>query len=199
MPFSKDIVTFRAVCYNQCLITPMRLYQRRVFLIYGFITMLILAGAYFILRPYLDARREEQARYKYAAEKVNALMSVKDPKAFTKEFNPMGQTPVDLEVGSGILGLGGRVILSPYFPHQELITEEITQGECHFRYIGDKEINLSTEQRSINTDPYWNVFWVEISKCYEPTKFFGPYRLLQPENPSADRVRAGDTNLSATP
>jgi hypothetical protein len=160
----------------------MRLYQRRVFLVSSFITVLILAGAYFILGPYLDTRREEQARYKDAAEKVRALMSVKDPKTFTKEFNPNGQTSVRLEVGSGFLGQD-RVILSPFFPHKELITVQVTPGECHFKYIGDKEINLSTEGRYLNTDPFWNVFWVEISKCYETTKFFGPYRLSQAEEP----------------
>jgi hypothetical protein len=157
----------------------MRLYQRHVFLTYSFITMLILAGAYFILRPYLDTRREEQARYKDAAEKVRALIEVKDPKTFTKEFNPMSHTSVSLEVGSGFLG-ADRVILSPFFPHKELITEAVTPEECHFIYQEGKEINLPTEGRYLNTDPFWNVFWVEIGKCYEAAKFFGPYRLSQP-------------------
>lgn len=103
---------------------------------------------------------------------VRALPLARNPESFVKSFNPDGKEPVSLEVG----GLEGRVIYSPYFPYRKLKTKKIIQGDVVITYTRDEEINKSTESRYLNTDPLWNIYWVEISRFPEKTKFYGPFR-----------------------
>jgi len=103
---------------------------------------------------------------------VRALPLTGNPKSFVESFNPEGQEPVSLEVG----GLEGRVIHSPFFPYVKLKTQNIVQGQVILTYNKGEEINKSTEGRYLNTDTFWKVYWVEISRFPEKTKFYGPFR-----------------------
>ena len=103
---------------------------------------------------------------------VRALPLTGNPKSFVESFNPEGQEPVSLEVG----GLEGRVIHSPFLPYVKLKTQSIINSEVILTYNNGEEINKSTEGRYLNMDPFWNIYWVEISRFPEKTKFYGPFR-----------------------
>ncbi len=103
---------------------------------------------------------------------VRALPMVEDPAAFVRTFDPVGKQSVYLQTG----GWEGRTIRSPLFPHAVLILTQVVGETCHFVYESGQEKNLSTEGRYTNRDPFWNVFWVEVGRCLEGPKFFGPYQ-----------------------
>jgi hypothetical protein len=117
----------------------------------------------------------QKMQLKTARDQVNALEKVADPVEFTKSFNPEGKNPVQLEIG----GLEGRTVHSPYYPYQELQTTTLTLSIGNISFKNGKEINLTTEGRAYDVDPYWNIFWVEIGKSAEYTHFYGPYKLAQ--------------------
>ena len=97
------------------------------------------------------------------------LPAVTNPEAYTKEFDPKRQSPVELEVKSQ--GFTGRVVRSSLFPHADLETRQITN------MVDSKSIYGTCQERYFNRDPYWKVFWVEVATCGERTKFYGPYRV----------------------
>jgi hypothetical protein len=104
---------------------------------------------------------------------VQKLPVVNDPETFARNFNPTGKQDVKLHIGGWV----DRVIHSPLFPYVELkgdaIVNEILQGKIE----QGKDADFSTGGVSINTDPFWKIFWVEKSPPGEYTKFYGPYRL----------------------
>ncbi len=108
--------------------------------------------------------------------KVRSLTGINNPKLFIEQFDPTGKEAVEFE----IVGLEGRTIISPLFPYKELTTQTIKETYPHVTYSQDTETDLTGEGRWMNLDPFWNVFWVEISpagKAYERSKFYGPYRI----------------------
>ena len=95
--------------------------------------------------------------------------------AFTRHFDPRGQPSTHLNIG----GIEGRIVASPLFPYATLDTSEVVEGSCEWLSERGHNVNLSTEARYINRDRFWNVFWVEVYTCPAPTRFFGPFRLLE--------------------
>jgi len=136
-----------------------------LFMLGSLIALLSLAGGSSLLVAYLLVR---------------TLPTVQDPVIFTREFNPDGKKTEDLAISTPGLGFdGGRVVISPLFPYTELRTRYVISAICRGQYkYGKQVVDLSQEGRYINTDSFWNVFWVELGRCGEHTKFFGPYRVL---------------------
>ena len=111
---------------------------------------------------------------------VAALPKFAAPEMFAREFNPTDGKPAD-NIGwhCNLFLLNCHkesVISSPLFPHRILKSTEIDPGSCSFRYRNNEEANLSREGRYLHIDPFWRVFWVEITQCREKTRFYGPYR-----------------------
>jgi hypothetical protein len=106
---------------------------------------------------------------------ISQLPLVADPVEFTKRYDYRGK-PSTESLGLNI-ALKGRELLSPYFPHWIINTTYMSDDICrHIVTNGGVSVVLR-EERWLNVDPFWNVFWVEIGKCGEHTMFFGPYRL----------------------
>jgi hypothetical protein len=111
--------------------------------------------------------------------KISALPIVTDPVEFTKQYDYEGK-PFTEYLGVNI-ALKGRELLSPYFPYRLLDGTYMSDGKCrHIINNNDGVLVVLREERWLNIDPFWNVFWVEIEKCGEhigPNMFFGPYRI----------------------
>ena len=108
--------------------------------------------------------------YTYLQIRTKPLIT--NPSEFTKSFDPTGYEASDLHVG----GIEGRTIKSPYFPYRKLATTAVIPELCQTSYEGGKKIDKSTEDRYINQDLLWKLFWVEISDCVHPAAFYGPFR-----------------------
>ncbi len=102
----------------------------------------------------------------------NKLPLEKDATRFAIEHNPGKHEAVNLRISQRGLGFGGgRVIKSPLFPYSEIETTQVLTLAESRRYS-------RCEERYLNIDHFWKIFWVEIVACGENTKFFGPYKLL---------------------
>jgi hypothetical protein len=112
--------------------------------------------------------------YKY----TQTLPDYQDPKAFTINFDPSNKKTIELqrECKTGFFYCKEDYISSPLYPHKELEMVYISIPICHYQYENDKRTNLSTEGRYLYADLFWNVFWIEIARCGEKSRFFGPYR-----------------------
>jgi len=114
----------------------------------------------------------------HAKHEVQRLEVVDDPVEFTKQFQTDGQTPIYFRIGSGFLGLGGRYIYSHLYPYVKLSTDKVDNDECMkpwLRAPGTRREDYFN--RYIDSDPHWRVFWVEVGRCGEEGKFYGPYKL----------------------
>jgi hypothetical protein len=110
--------------------------------------------------------------------KISTLPIVTDQVEFTKQYDHKGK-PFTEYLGVNI-ALKGRELLSPYFPYRLLDTTYMSDGRCRHIINKDGVPVVLSEERYLNVDPFWNVFWVEIGQCsepVEPSKFFGPYRI----------------------
>jgi hypothetical protein len=149
----------------------MKIQRAKPFLfLVSFIALVVFIKCSFVLWSYLQS---------YSL--VNNLELIKDPETFTKDFKPAGEHNVKLESYSAQWGFfgGGRLIKSPLPPNRGLETLKIIQGRCSYTYTKDNKFIFSTESRYLHIDQFWKVFWVEIAKCDEGGRFFGPYRFAK--------------------
>lgn len=130
--------------------------RRLVLGISGAITLIAFG---WLAREYLEVR-------KYAI--------VANPEAFTKDFEPSGETSIRLERQCKFWAFsceGQEYIGSPLWPpFRGLETVAVESYDCLHSY----------RNRYIHRDPLWQVFWIEITHCPESGepfgKVFGPYR-----------------------
>jgi hypothetical protein len=137
----------------------MRISAKKLLLFSLVLVFIVPAGLF--LRTYLE---------------ILKLPIVADPVEFAQRYDYKGK-PSTESLGLNI-ALKGRELLSPYFPYRIIDSTYMSDGKC--RHIINNNYGVPVvlrEERWINVDPFWSVFWVEIEKCGEHTMFFGPYRL----------------------
>src|SRR6266542_7170818 len=142
----------------------------------SFVLFLIIAGIYPVTSILKSALFPVFRTY----QSIQTLPEYRDPVAFTTSFASSNTQTTELQrkCKTGFFYCREQYISSPLYPHKELKMTIISIPTCHFEYETGKQTNLSTEGRYLYADFFWNVFWIEIDRCGEKSKFFGPFRSL---------------------
>jgi hypothetical protein len=125
-----------------------------------YISLLLLIPA-FVLLVHVDSTVQ---RVTNTSDQIRLLPRIDNPKEFAASFDPSREQPVSLEAE----GWQNLIWHSSIYPYSKLKRVFVGGVDCG-------RVGVQGEVRYLLIDSRWNIFWIEMTRCFEKPKLFGPF------------------------